>query len=97
MTAYENNPPQGEPEKTYMDFLVPVLKEMSVARKNGAIVDEEYFKTHYPEERIRLIGIYDSTSLEELLQLMEYARTIASVSELKEVLSYFGLLEILIG
>ena len=89
--AYEANPPENETIKAYMDILMPTWKAMSEARNNGELVDEAYFKSHYQSEINQLKEKYDATSLESLMKIAEYAQTLASLSEFKQVADYFGL------
>ncbi|MBR4211084.1 MAG: S-layer homology domain-containing protein [Oscillibacter sp.] len=97
LSAYEANPPESELAQNYMNLLLPPIREMREARNNGAIVDESYFRTHYDAELRAFLALYDQTSLPDLMELADYARTLASVQEWRTVLSYFGILNVLIG
>ena len=80
-----------------MEILLPPIREMNEARKNGAIVDQNYFRAHYDAELRAFLQLYDDTSLSDLMELVDYAKTLGSVQEWREVLSYFGILNVLIG
>ena len=97
LSAYEANPPESELAQSYMQRLLPPIREMSEARNNGAIVDQSYFRSHYDAELRAFLELYDATSISDLLELADYAKTLASVQEWREVLSYFGILDVLIG
>ena len=97
LSAYEANPPESELAQSYMQLLLPPIRAMSEARNNGAIVDESYFRAHYDAELKAFLALYDATSITDLLELSDYARTLGSVQEWRKVLSYFGILNVLIG
>ena len=97
LNAYEANPPESELAQAYMQILLPPIREMNEARNNGAIVDESYFRAHYDTQLRAFLALYDETSINDLLQLADYAKTLGTVQEWRTVLSYFGILNVLIG
>jgi len=97
LSAYEANPPESELAQSYMQLLLPPIREMNEARNQGTIVDESYFRAHYDTELRAFLALYDATSIPDLLELADYAKTLGSVQEWREVLSYFGILNVLMG
>ncbi|MBQ9492735.1 MAG: S-layer homology domain-containing protein [Oscillibacter sp.] len=96
IAAYEANPPAGSYISSSMEILIKGLREMREARSQGTIVDADYFKSHYQADLDELLRKYNTATIQESLDLANYARSlVSSTSKLKEIAKYFGVMDML--